>query len=117
MSPQNRVTSCPVLVVAQSSQDSPVFVVLQLSKVNVITCMDTGAAVNCISKKLWENLKMLPNVTIAQAPRVQLTSANNGNLSCQEYVRIPISIGNKTFFECFFVIDQLNQDLSLVIQP
>jgi hypothetical protein len=75
--------------------------------------MDTGAAVNCISKKLWEYLKMLPNVTIAQAPRVQLTSANNGNLSCQEYVRIPISIGNKTFFECFFVIDQLNQDCIL----
>ena len=56
---------------------------------------------------------MLPNVTIAQAPRVQLTSANNGNLSCQEYVRIPISLGNKTFFECFFVIDQLNQDCIL----
>ena len=88
MSPHNRVASCPVLVVAQSSHDSPVFVVLQLSKVNVITCMDTGAAVNCISNRLWENLKMLPNVTIAKAPRVQLTSANNGNLSCQEYVRI-----------------------------
>lgn len=65
---------------------------------------------NCISKQLWENIKMLPNVTIAQAPRVQLTSANNGNLACQEYVRIPVSIGNKTFFECFFVIEQLNQD-------
>lgn len=110
MSLQKSITTYPVLVIAESSQDSPVFVVLQLSKVNVITCMDTGAAVNCISKQLWENIKMLPNVTIAQAPRVQLTSANNGNLACQEYVRIPVSIGNKTFFECFFVIEQLNQD-------
>ena len=77
------------MVVAQSNQESPVFVVLQLSKVNVVTCMDTGAAVNCISKRLWESLKMLPSVTIAQTPRVQLTSANNSQLSCQEYVRIP----------------------------
>jgi hypothetical protein len=71
--------------------------------------MDTGAAANCMSFDLWQRLQGLPDVTV-ETPQVQLTSANNENLPCLKYVRVPLTIGQRSFFEYFFVIDRLSRD-------
>ena len=75
--------------------------------------MDSGASHNCISKSLWNRIKV--NNKLAQ-PNVLLTGAGGSKLSLLGFSEITCSIGRFTFTEEFTVIEGKVSDMLLGIK-
>ena len=70
--------------------------------------MDSGASRNCISKLLWNRIKV--NNRLAQ-PNVILTVAGGSKLSLLGFSEITCSIGRFMFTEEFAVIEGMVSDM------
>ena len=75
--------------------------------------MDSGALCNCISKSLWDRIKVSNKLAKSQ---VVLTGAGGSKLSLLGFVDITCSIGKFTFTEEFAVIDGMVSDMLLGIK-
>ena len=75
--------------------------------------MDSGASRNCISKSLWNRIKV--NNKLAQ-PNVVLTGAGGSKLSLLGFSEITCSIRRFTFTEEFAVIEGMVSDMLLGIK-
>ena len=78
-----------------------------------IAKVDSGASRNCISKSLWNRIKV--NIRLAQ-PNVILTGAGGSKLSLLGFSEITCSIGKFTFTEEFTVIEGMVSDMLLGIK-
>ena len=75
--------------------------------------MDSGASHNCISKSLWDRIKVSNKLTKSQ---VVLTGAGGSKLFLLGFTDITCSIGKFTFTEEFVVIDGMVSDMLLGIK-
>ena len=75
--------------------------------------MDSGASRNCISKTLWDRIKV--NNKLAKS-QVVLTGAGGSKLSLLGFADITCSVGKFTFTEEFAVIDGMVSDMLLGIK-
>ena len=75
--------------------------------------MDSGASRNCISKSLWNRIKV--NNRLAQ-PNVILTGAGGSKLSLLVFSEITCLIGKFTFTEEFAVIEGMVSDMLVGIK-
>ena len=80
---------------------------------NFIAKVDSGASHNCISKSLWNRIKV--NNKLAQ-PNVILTGAGGSKLSLLGFSEITCSIEKFTFTEEFAVIEGMVSDMLLGIK-
>ena len=80
---------------------------------NFIAKVDSGASCNCISKSLWNRIKV--NNRLAQ-PNVVLTGAGGSKLSLLGFSEITCLIGRFTFTEEFAVIEGMVSDMLLGIK-
>ena len=80
---------------------------------NFIAKVDSGASHNCISKSLWNRIKV--NNRLAQ-PNVILTGEGDSKLSLLGFSEITCSTGKFTFTEEFTVIDGMVSDMFLGIK-
>ena len=77
---------------------------------NFITKVDSGASHNCISKSVWNRIKVNNRFT---KPNVILTGAGGSKLSLLGFSEITCSIGRFTFTEEFAVIEGMVSDMLL----
>ena len=75
--------------------------------------VDSGASRNCISKSLWDKIKISNKLSKSQ---VVLTGAGGSKLSLLGFADITCSIGKFTFAEEFAVIDGMVSDILLGIK-
>ena len=75
--------------------------------------MDSGASRNCISKSLWDRIKVSNKLAKSQ---VVLTGAGGSKLSLLGFADITCSLGKFTFTEEFAVIDGMVSDMLLGIK-
>ena len=80
---------------------------------NFIAKVDSGASHNCISKSLWDRIKVSNKLAKSQ---VVLTGTGGSKLSLLGFVDITCSIGKFTFTEEFAVIDGMVSDMLLGIK-
>ena len=80
---------------------------------NFIAKVDSGASHNCISKSLWNRIKV--NNRFAK-PNVILTGAGGSKLSLLGFSEITCSIGKFTFTKEFAVIEGMVSDMLLGIK-
>ena len=80
---------------------------------NIIAKVDSGASRNCISKSLWNRIKV--NNRLAQ-PNVILTGTGGSKLSLLGFSEITCSIRRFTFTEEFAVIEGMVSDMLLGIE-
>ena len=80
---------------------------------NFIAKVDSGASRNCISKSLWNRIKI--NNRLVQ-PNVILTGAGDSKLSLLGFSEITCSIGKFMFTEEFAVIEGMVSDMLLGIK-
>ena len=80
---------------------------------NFIAKVDSGASCNCISKSLWNRIKISNKLT---KPNVILTGAGGSKLSLLGFPEITCSIGRFTFTEEFTVIEGMVSDMLLGIK-
>ena len=80
---------------------------------NFIAKLDSGASCNCISKSLWNRIKVNSRLT---KPNVVLTGAGGSKLSLLVFTEITCSIGRFTFTEEFAVIEGMVSDMLLAIK-
>ena len=80
---------------------------------NFIAKVDSGASRNCISKSLWNGIKV--NNRLAK-PNVILTGAGGSKLSLLGFSEITCLIGKFTFTEEFAVIEGMVSDMLLGIK-
>ena len=78
-----------------------------------IAKVDSGATCNCISKSLWNRIKVNSRLT---KPNVILTGAGGSKLSLLGFSEITCSIGRFTFTEEFAVIEEMVLDMLLGIK-
>ena len=78
-----------------------------------IAKVDSGASRNCISKSLWNRIKVSSKLA---KPNVVLTGAGGSKLSLLGFSEITCSIGKFTFTEEFAVIDGMVSDMLLGIK-
>ena len=75
--------------------------------------MDSGASRNCISKSLWNRIKVNSSLT---KPNIILTGAGGSKLSLLGFLEFTCSIGRFTFTEEFAVIEGMGSDMFLGIK-
>ena len=80
---------------------------------NFIAKVDSGASRNCISKSLWNRIKVNSRLI---KPNVILTGAGGTKLSLLGFSEITCSIGRFTFTEEFAVIEGMVSDMLLGIK-
>ena len=80
---------------------------------NFIAKVDSGASRNCISKSLWNGIKVNNRLT---KPNVVLTGAGGSKLSLLGFSEITCSIGRFTFTKKFAVIEGMVSDMLLGIR-
>ena len=80
---------------------------------NFISKVDSGASCNCISKSLWDRIKVSNKLAKSH---VVLTGAGGSKLSLLGFVDVTCSIGKFTFAEEFAVIDGIVSDMLLGIK-
>ena len=80
---------------------------------NFIAKVDSGASRNCISKSLWNRIKV--NNRLAK-PNVVITGAGGSKLSLLGFSEITCSIAKFTFTEEFAVIEGMVSDMLLGIK-
>ena len=80
---------------------------------NFIAKVDSGESCNCISKSLWNRIKVNNRLT---QPNVILTGAGGSKLSLLGFSEITCSIGRFTFTEEFAVIEGMVSDMLLGIK-
>ena len=80
---------------------------------NFIAKVDSGASRNCISKSLWNRIKVSSKLAKSN---VVLTGAGGSKLSLLGFAEITCSIGKFTFTEEFAVIDGMVSDMLLGIK-
>ena len=80
---------------------------------NFIAKVDSGVSRNCISKSLWNRIKVSDKLVKSN---VVLTEARGSKLSLLGFVEITCSIGKFTFTEEFAVIDGMVSDMLLGIK-
>ena len=80
---------------------------------NFIAKLDSGASCNCISKSLWNRIKVNSRLT---KPNVILTGAGGSKLSLLGFLEITCSIGRFTFTEEFTVIEGMVSEMLLGIK-
>ena len=80
---------------------------------NFIAKVDSGVSRNCISKSLWDRIKVNKRLT---KPNVILTGAEGSKLSLLGFSEITCSIGKFTFTEEFAVIEGMVSDMLLGIK-
>ena len=80
---------------------------------NFITRVDSGASRNCISKSLWNRIKVSDKLVKSN---VVLTGTRGSKLSLLGFVEITWSIRKFTFMEEFAVIDRMVSDMLLGIK-
>ena len=80
---------------------------------NFIAKVDSGVSRNCISKLLWNRIKV--NNKLAKS-NVVLTGAGGSKLSLLGFAEITCLIGKFTFTEEFAVIDGMVSDMLLGIK-
>ena len=78
-----------------------------------ISKIDSGASRNCISKSLWDRIKVSNKLTKSQ---VILTGAGGSKLSLLGFANITCSIGKFIFTDEFAVIDGMVSDMLLGIK-
>ena len=74
--------------------------------------MDSGASGSCISKSLWDKIKISNKLAKSQ---MVLTGAGGSKLSLLGFTDIKCSIGRFVFIEEFAVIDGMVSDMLLGI--
>ena len=79
---------------------------------NFIAKVDSGASRNCISKSLWNRIKVSSKLAKSN---VALTGAEGSKLSLLGFAEIICLIGKFTFTEEFAVIDGMVSDMLLGI--
>ena len=77
---------------------------------NFIAKVDSGMSCNCISKSLWNRIKVSNKLT---KPNVILTGAGGSKLSVLGFSEITCSIGRFTFTKEFTVIEGMVSDMLL----
>ena len=80
---------------------------------NFIAKVDSGVSCNCISKSLWNRIKVSDKLAKSN---VVLTGAGGSKLSLLGFIEITCSIGKFTFTEEFAVIDGMVSDMLLGIK-
>ena len=80
---------------------------------NFIAKVDSGASHNCISKSLWNRIKVSSKLT---KPNVILTGAGGSKLSLLGFSEITCLIGRFTFTKEFAVIEGMVSDMLLGIK-
>ena len=80
---------------------------------NFIAKVDSGASRNCISKSLWNRIKVNSRIT---KPNVILTGAGGSKLSLLGFSEITCSIGRFMFTEEFAVIEGMVSEMLLDIK-
>ena len=80
---------------------------------NFIAKVDSGAACNCISKSLWDRIKVSNRLA---KPNVILTGAGGSKLSLLGFSEITCSKLKFTFTEEFAVIEEMVSDMLLGIK-
>ena len=80
---------------------------------NFISKVDSGALHNCISKSLWDRIKVSNKLAKSQ---VVLTGAGGSKLSLLGFADITCLIGKFTVTEEFAVIDGMVSDMLLGIK-
>ena len=80
---------------------------------NFIAKVDSGASHNCISKSLWNRIKVNNRLT---KPNVIFTGAGGSKLSLSGFSEITCLIGRFTFTEEFTVIEGMVSDILLGIK-
>ena len=80
---------------------------------NFIAKVDSGASCNCISKSLWNRIKVSDKLAKSN---IVLTEAGGSKLSLLGFVEITCLIGKFTFTEEFAVIDGMISDMLLGIK-
>ena len=80
---------------------------------NFIAKVDSGASRNCISKSLWNRIKVNSRLT---KPNVILTGAGGSKLSLLGFSEITCSIGRFTFTEEFAAIEGMISEMLLGIK-
>ena len=78
-----------------------------------IAKVDSGASHNCISKSLWNRIKVSSKLAKSN---VVLTGAGGSKLSLLGFTEITCLIGKFTFTEEFAVIDGMVSDMLLGIK-
>ena len=80
---------------------------------NFIAKVDSQVSRNCISKSLWNRIKVNSRLT---KPNVILTGAGGSKLSLLGFSEIPCLIGRFTFTEEFTVIEGMVSEMLLGIK-
>ena len=80
---------------------------------NIIAKVDSGASCNCISKSLWNRIKVNSRLT---KPNIILTGAGGSKLSLLVFLEIICLIGRFTFTEEFAVIKGMVSEMLLGIK-
>ena len=80
---------------------------------NFIAKVDSGASCNCITKSLWNRIKVNNRLT---KPNVVLTGAGGSKLSLLGFSEITCLIGRFTFTAEFAVIEGMVSDMLLGIK-
>ena len=80
---------------------------------NFIAKVDSGASRNCISKSLWDRIKVSNKLT---KPNVVLAGTGGSKLCLLGFSEIRCSMGRFTFTEEFAVIEGMVSDILLGIK-
>ena len=70
--------------------------------------LDTGAKINCISEKMWEEISEGKET---QPTKFSIRTANNEEMKCLGTVRMNVRIGRKKWNDTFFVLKSLTYPL------
>ena len=83
---------------------------VRLARLSTPACLDSGAAVNCISASMYEKINADKRFKLYQDHKA-LTGAGGSTLNILGYTHLPISIGDKSWTDQFYVIPQLSQHI------
>lgn len=83
---------------------------VKIARCSVPACLDSGAAVNCISSALFTKINASGQYRL-QRDEKALTGAGGGTLTILGYCYLPIELGRRTWNDRFYVVTSLSQPL------
>ena len=86
---------------------------VQSNRCNFMAKIDSGASHNCISKSLWDKIKVSHKLSRS---KIVLTGARGSKLAFLGFASITCSIGKFNFTEEFAVINGMVSDMLLGIR-
>ena len=100
--------------------DQRCFVKMKVSGMKIKTLVDTGAQVNTITTKTLfklraENRRKIP-IKLEPSPYSNMIGASKTNISVKGMVKLDVTVGNKTTYLPFHVLDDCSVDIILGLQ-